>query len=173
MMGITGKVNGTRTVDGYRLVKGIFLGPDDVREIVEASPFGIDSNPVKGTIGVALDTSVADEPLMVGYVGQVRKADVGEIRIFSSDKSGVESFSAHLKNDGTCSLGGEEDNMVRYSKLEKAFNDLKADFNALVSMFNSHVHASAPNGPPTPPGSQATASAADISPAKINEIKTM
>lgn len=68
--------------------------------------------------------------------------------------------------------------MVRYSKLEEAFNQLQADHDDLVQKFNSHTHlyipgppgSTVPTAPTTTPG---TPSTADITEAKIDEIKTI
>lgn len=77
------------------------------------------------------------------------------------------------------------DYAVRYNELETAFNDLKADFNNLVAAYNLHVHVCAapgapsatpvyapvPPGTPTPPVVIPTASTANITGAKIPEIR--
>ena len=92
-----------------------------------------------------------------------------------------------IKKDGTVEMLGDADNMVRYSKLETAFNQLKQDFDTLVSTFNAHIHtpvivgvsggSGAPAvGVPGPTPTTATTvspSTADITGAKIEEIKTI
>ena len=65
--------------------------------------------------------------------------------------------------------------MVRFSELETGFNELKDDFNNFIStVYNTHIHPGVLSGgastSPTP--STGSSSSADISAAKIDEIKT-
>ena len=78
-----------------------------------------------------------------------------------------------MKNDETIEIGGDTDFMVRYSELESAFNELRDDFNNLVTKFNTHVHPSPAGGSTGPTPTGGTPSTADITGAKINEIKTI
>jgi hypothetical protein len=65
---------------------------------------------------------------------------------------------------GILELNGNADFAVRYNALETAFNQLQADFDA-------HTHLYSP-GPGTPTQTAATvASTADITPAKVDEVK--
>lgn len=148
----------------------------------EISPYGIDSNPIDGMVAVYARTEADGDEVFIGYINKNRLADIGEVRLFSTDSSGTLKAYVWLKNNGTLELLGNTDNAVRYSKLELAFNQLKSDFNALVTAYNSHVHVIV-NAVPlaTPPGvvtstatvTTGTPSSADITPAKINEIKTL
>lgn len=157
-----------------RIVKFLRLGKSDVRTSVEVGPFGIDSSPVKDMIAIYSPTSINGKTVIIGYVNKNQLADVGEVRMYSTDSSGVQKFYTWLKNDGTFEIGGKTDNAVRYSKLETAFNQLKSDFNTFIAAYNLHTHAGVTAGSSvtaiTAPG---TVSSADISPAKINEIKTL
>jgi len=106
-------------------------------------------------------------------------AESGETRFFSTDDNGTLKNYIWLKKTGNIEIGGSSDNMVRYSKLEQAFNQLKSDFNNLVIAYNTHIHP-VPNAVPLAPGpvvttptvSSGSPSTANILPAKINEIKT-
>lgn len=68
-------------------------------------------------------------------------------------------------------LYSDADNAVRYSALETAYNQLKTDFDNLVTIFNAHVHPDPTSGStgitPTP----GTPSTGDITGAKVDEIK--
>ncbi len=156
-----------------RIVKLLHLGRSDVKTANEIAPYGIDGNPIKGMIAVYSSTSINGSPVIIGYINKNQLADVGELRLYSTDKDGALKFYTWLKNDGTYEMGGNADNAVRYSKLEQAFNQLKADFNSHITAYNTHVHIGVTTGGgssgTTSPG---TSSAADISGAKINEIKT-
>jgi len=141
-----------------RIIKIKGMGKSDIQTCEEASPFGVDSNPIKDMIAVYSKTGEMGSTVIVGYLNKNQLADVGENRLYSTDADGLEQNYIWLKNDGDIEIGGSSDNMVRFSVLEAAFNQFKQEFNA-------HVHPS--NGaPPTIP------STADISGAKINEIKT-
>lgn len=163
-----------------RVVKVLRYGTKDVQTAIESAPFGIDANPYKDLIAVYGKTDSKGKKIILGYLNKNQIADVGEIRLYSTDSSGVEKFYTFLKNDGTMEIGGNSDNMVRFSELENAFNELKSDFNTLVTTFNGHIHTTTATvgatptpgviAPTTTPG---TSSTADISPAKIDEIKTL
>lgn len=160
-------------------VKFTRMGRDDVRETEQITAPGFESRPVKDMIAVYARTGHDGDDMVIGYLVKNAITDVGESRMFSTDEDGNEVFSIHLKNDGTAEIGGDADNMVRYSKLEEAFNQLKQDFDNHVSNYNSHIHiTTATVGPSAVPGtisptvSSSTPSTADITPAKIDEIKT-
>lgn len=165
---------------GRRIVKVLCFGKSDVRTAYEVAPYGTDSQAPKDTIAIYADTSNNGERIVVGYINKQQLAQVGEHRTFSTDQNGEMKFYIWQKNDGTCEIGGDADHMVRYSKLEEAFNELKQDFNNLVSTFNSHIHtttatigSSATPGVISSPTSSGQSSSADITPAKIEEIKTI
>jgi hypothetical protein len=161
------------------MIKFNRLGRSDVKEKLEVSPYGLDSNPVKNTVAIYTPTSVSGDGVVFGYVNPDQKADVGEFRTYATDADGVEVFYTWLKNDGTAEIGGDSDYMVRYSELESAFNELRDDFNQLVTDYNAHIHTTTatvgvgPVGVISPTTSQGSASTADISGAKIDEIKTI
>lgn len=163
--------------DKIAKIKFLGSGKSDVQEKNQIAPFGIDSNPIKDMIAIYMPTSEIGREVVVGYINKNQIADIGEIRIHSTDADGNDSISLHLKNDGTAEFGGDSDFMVRYSALETAFNELKADFNSLVTKYNSHIHpfvglAAGVPGFTTPTTTTETPSTADITGAKIDEIKT-
>jgi hypothetical protein len=85
----------------------------------------------------------------------------GALKLYATDKDGVEVGSHLLDNDGTHVINGGSDWAVRYSALETAFNQLKSDFDL-------HTHGGVTSG------SSSTAvpasSTADITGAKVEEI---
>jgi len=140
-----------------------------VKTADQVSSFGDDSSPINDTLAVYASTSENSDNIIIGYINKNQKSTPGEKRIFSLNQNGELSFSIHLRTDGTCEIGAADDNAVRYSKLESAFNQLKSDFNNLVMQYNLHQHTAA-NGA-TPPTTQGVATQADISQAKIESIK--
>jgi hypothetical protein len=164
-------------IDSFKRRIGKFLlyGRSDIRTAYEALPYGFDSNPISGMRAVYAETGRNGDTVLIGYLNVNQMADPGEVRIFSTDSNGNQKFYIWLKANGTMELGGSVDNAVRYSKLAIAFNQLKSDFNNHITAYNTHVHAgvtsgSSSSGPTPVPGVQ---SSADITPAKINEIKTL
>lgn len=134
------------------------------------SDFGDDSSPLKDMIAVYGKTSESGDSIIVGYLNSNQISQPGEKRIFSLKEDGSLSFAIHLKNDGTCEIGGDVDNAVRYSKLEEAFNELKSDMNTFIDSYNLHQHPANGLAPPTVIAVESTA---DITGAKIDEIKTL
>ena len=163
---------------GRRIIKALGLGKGDVQTAIQAAPFGSDSNPPEGFRAIYAKTGTKGDTFIIGYINVDQVAEVGEHRLFSTDEQGNLAFEARMRNDGTFELGGSVDNLARYSELEKSFNELKGDFNDHVTDYNGHTHpttATISSGPPgviTPTTSLSTPSAADITPAKIEELKT-
>jgi hypothetical protein len=148
---------------GRRLIKILGMGRKDIQTPYQAAPFGFDSNPIRDMVAVQANTGEMGKTAIIGYINVEQLAEVGESRIFSTDDAGVEKAYIWLKNDENIEIGGNADFMVRYSALETAFNQLKNDFNA-------HVHPGVVSGPSST--AVTTPSTADISPAKIEDIKT-
>jgi hypothetical protein len=155
-----------------RVVKFYRFGNSDVATSLEVGPYGTDSNPVKNMVALSVKTGTKGETFVIGYINKQKLAELGEHRTFSTDEDGVLKTYIWLKNDGTIEIGGDSDNMVRFSALETAFNELKGDFNTFIQGYNTHTHPT-PSGVSSPPVIGGTQSAADISGAKIDEIKTL
>lgn len=164
--------------DGWRIITHDCFS--SITDSLQMLPWGVDSVPVvpkdvfTHLTAVYVPTTVDGESAIGGYylVPAYTLAQPGEMRLFSTDANGTLSQYVWLKNNGTMEIGGDDDWMVRYSKLEEAFNELKGKFNDLVSAFNSHQHKDSLNAPTTTNTHPGTASAADITQAKIVEIKT-
>lgn len=176
------RVTGATVFDKLKRLKvKVTNGAQDVRTAIESSPYGFESNPIEGMIALYAKSEVDGKEAIVGYFNVERIAQVGESRIYSTDKNGTLKMWLHLKNNGTAEFGGNTKHMVRYEELETAFNQLRSDFNSLVSKYNSHTHAYvAPLLPaPVQPGATGpvpvpqSPSAADVSGAKITQIKTL
>lgn len=158
------------------MLKILRSGSKDSLTPFNASPFGVDARPIKGMKAVYMETANDDEPVLIGYINENSQAGIGEVRFYSLDSDGNEQNFIHIKNDGEIDIGGLADNMVRYSKLEDGFNELKTDFNNLVTKWNAFANFYVPGGPTTQglpiSASAASASSASIADAKIDEIKT-
>jgi len=62
------------------------------------------------------------------------------------------------------------DYMVRYNELKTAFDQLKSDFNNLVTVFNAHTQT-VTGGVAGPPATSGVPSSADMSGSKIDKIE--
>lgn len=154
--------------NGIRILKVFEFGAKTANVI---APFGDDSAALKDMIAIYGSTSNVGESIIIGYINKNQIATPGEKRIFSLDENGELSFAIHLRTDGTCEIGGAGDFAVRYNELETAFNQLKSDLNDLITSYNTHIHTDSVMGLTTATPSQGTPSVADITPAKISEIK--
>ncbi len=175
------KVSSSIKENGKRILKVLQFGTKTAKQ---ASSFGDDSSPLKEMTAIFAETSNNAEPVIIGYINTQQLAKKGEKRIFSMQENGSLSADIWLKNDRTIEIHGNEKNMVRYQELEIAFNQLRTDFNnhvALynthVALYNAHIHitpAGIPSAitPPLPPWFPSIPSVADITPAKIDNIKT-
>lgn len=172
----TGSVYSSAIKSGIRFVKFLCMGKKDTREYRQISTHGIDSCPIKDRILVFADTGEIGKSVVIGYINKEQIADVGEIRVYSTDADGVEKIYLHLKNNGTAEFNGDADNMMRYKPANDGFEELKRDLNTMISRWNAFATAYAPGGPSvvgTPPTAiTVSPSAAAITNSKIAEIKT-
>jgi len=175
---------------GVRSVKILRFGKDDIQEVRQISPHGIDSNPVKDLVALYMETGEKGKTVVVGYINKNQVAEVGETRLYGTNDQGVEQNFIHLKDDGeidiavvgqnsfklkpdgTIEVLGDADFMVRFGPLQAGFNTLVSDHNILLGAYNIHVHPTAPTGPVSPPSVTAFSSTASIDASKIAEIKT-
>lgn len=175
----TGKVVGSEikaNKDGdtnVRILSVQLTDTDDVQTVEYYDDGGRDYRPPDGAEVVILDVSsshriaVAVDDLLVPAVGK------GEMELYSTDTAGTaKAATVYLRNDGTIEILDSTDFAVRYSELKAGFDKLKADFNDFVTtVYNAHTHTSPAGGSTGVPAALGGASTADISGAKIDEIK--
>ncbi len=161
------------------ILKVVGMGNNDSKTPFSALPFGVDSRPINGLKAVYMETENDTEPILIGYINKNCKADKGEVRFYSLDSDGNEKNYIHLIKDGNIEIGGDADNMVRYSKLQDGYNELRDDLNAFIVKYNAHIHittatvgATPVPGVISPTATTETPSTASIADAKIDEIKT-
>lgn len=174
------KILSSKIESGKRILKFIRYGKDGVETSTEAMPFGFDSNPPSDLVAIYAPTSDNGKTVIIGYINRNQLAEIGGLRLYSTDDELTEKAYVYLRSNGDLELLGDADNMVRYSELESAFNTLKSDLNDFINSYNTHIHVTTATIGATPtPGvisptvSQGTPSTADISGAKIDEIKTI
>ncbi len=148
-----------------RVVKFLRLGKRDVQTAIVAAPHGIDSNPVKDMIAIYSPTGQNGKAVIIGYLNKNQLAEIGEIRLFSTDQSGEDKAYIWLHNTGDIELNGNTDNPVRYSSLSTKLNSLANDINAELVKIQAGI--SSAGGAYTP-----STISIDISDSKIENIKT-
>ncbi len=161
-----GWIISTSIVKGYREIK-TRITSKLIENTQTANPFGFDANPSKNYIAIIADTESNGNPIILGYLNPEALASlgIGDSMQYSTDSDGVINATIILRNDGTVEILGDDDNAVRYSKLETAFNELQNKWNAFAIAY-------VPGGPAiqgTPP--TAGQSTGDITASKIDEIK--
>jgi hypothetical protein len=149
---------------GKRIIKVEEYGAKTAKS---ASSYGDDSRPLKNMTAIYAHTAVNSEQVIIGYINTNQIALEGEKRIFSQASNGDLSFAIHLKNNGTCEIGGNADNSVRFLPLKSGIDTKDALINAELVKIAAAINAIAP-------GSYTPASVStDINSAKINEIKVL
>ena len=137
------------------------LGKYDIQTAPIAAPYGGDPNPTEGMVAIFAETSMKGDQVIIGYVNKNAIAEVGGLRLFSTNSAGAEQFYVYLRASNNLELGGDARHLARFEELETAFNELK-------SAYNSHTHLSTATGTPT--STTSAASSADISACKIDNI---
>jgi len=173
--------------DGFRRIKAVVRGKGDVQTPYEVMPFGVDAVAPQSWRAVYSETGEDGKSIIIGYfnLAQLDSLVRGEHRIYSTDTNGVVSTSIYLRGDGTMEVGGATDFMVRYNELETAFNQLKTDRDDTATKLNALLTAIQTTWVVVPNDggaalkaaaaglSSTSSSTADITPAKIEEIKTL
>jgi hypothetical protein len=189
-----GKIVGTEVgintegEDNVRLITVEITDPDDLQTVENFFHGGIDYNPSNDVVALVDETGGSYKTVTGFDDGIEPVVDRGEIEIYSTEADGS-AKSARVKcvNDGIVELNGDADFLVRYTKLQEAFDQLQSDHDDLVDIVNdinaslrSFFNAYVPGGPAAvgaPPkvvftvldGSPSTA---DIAPSKVEEVKT-
>lgn len=146
-------------------VKVLRYGSQDINTPEPSLPYGIDSKPIHNKRGIVAETRRKGKNVILGYILHSEKTESGEIRVYSTDNDGNDKFYIYLKKDGTCEIGGNVDNLVRYSKLDSGLQQFKDQIQQELSFISTGI-ASA-GGSYTP-----SILSLDISDSKIDEIKS-
>lgn len=160
------KVISTSVKKSRLYIKFFRKGKSDVQEVPQVAPFGIDSNPIKDSIALYSKTLQNGEAVVIGYIPIKSLADVGELRLFSTNADGFEQTYTLFKNDGNIELNGNTKNLVRFQDLETGLNSYSSNVGVELGKIAAAINAIAPGSytPITP--------SFNISTAKIDNIKT-
>lgn len=110
----------------YRLFKVFQFG---AKTADECSPFGFDGNPLEDMDAIFAETSSGGEPVIIGYIQTQRLANLGESRLFSLKEDGTLSTYIWLRNNNIIEFGGNDENLVKFSKLQEELTKLQNDIN--------------------------------------------
>lgn len=143
-------------------------GAKDPRTAYEVAPYGIDAVPPKGWKALYMHTEAADTDVIIGYINESALMEHGDTRLYSEG-----DLDIRIKKNGTIELGGNAHNLMRFAPSKAAFDQLRTEFNAHVTIFNAHIHLLGSGVPTLPTATPSVPSVADISAAKIDEIKTL
>lgn len=150
-------------------IKLLVYGKDDVRTAPQVAPYGVVSKPIKGKIGLYLETEDATKSVFLGCVSVPDSAmKDGEVKIRATDDNGVEQGFVYCHNE---EVGSADDWAVKFSGLEQAFNTLKDEYDGFVEAFLTHTNGGYPTTV-TPPATSPLPSLADITLAKNKKITT-
>lgn len=171
----------TTNLDGDKIVYMLTVqgtDPDDIQTVQLAQHGGIDYSPPDGSRVTVFENGDAWLLALAVDDGIAPEMKPGEREIYSTNNNATKMARCKFCNDGVIEFNGTTDHAVRFSKLKVAFDQLKDDFDALVVLYNAHIHVTtATVGGGATPGviatttSQGSESTADIDPAKIDEIK--
>ena len=142
---------------------------DDVQTVEYMSPPGEDSNPPDGSKVLIVDVGLAYKIAIAADDNIQPSMQEGEKKLYSISDGSIAAFINFLQG-GTIEINGNNDFAVRFSELETGFNQMKTDFNNFINIFNTHTQVVSGGSAQAPaiPGVQTSA---DISGAKVNEVK--
>lgn len=124
--------------NGKRILKVNQYGAKTAKE---SYPFGFDSAPLKDFTAIYMETSNADESVIVGYINKNQTAALGESRMYALGSSGEVVGFVWAKADGKLLLNGDAFSSVRYENLN---TELQNQITAINNQFNA-VSASIAN----------------------------
>lgn len=130
------KISNTFKEGAYRILKVLQFG---VKTADECSPFGYDGNPPEDMDAIFAETSANGEPIIIGYIQSQRLANVGESRLYALKQNGDLSTYIWLRENNTIEFGGNDENLVKYSKLKKELNLLEKNLNIELNKISAAI----------------------------------
>lgn len=145
---------------------------DDIQTVELMVPPGVDVNPPDESKVIVIDVSKAYKIAIVADDNIEPSMLEGEKKIYSINAGTIAAFINLLKS-GIIEVNGNADFAVRFTALESAFNELKGDFNQLITDYNGHGHGGVQTGGGTSgvTNTPGTSSSADMSGAKVDTVK--
>lgn len=170
--------------DNVRLLQVELTNADDIQTVEQMRRAGEDSNPQPGARVIVLDLAPSYRVAVAEEDGIEPTVAAGEKEFYSYDDALAKQAHIRILANGDVEINDNTDFAVRYNELETAFNDLQAELDDTITRLNAvttllKTWAVLPQDGGLALQSQAQAdfmvdvpaSAADITPAKIDNIK--
>lgn len=141
MVRITKKNSSTLDKLKRRIVKVLALGRSSVYEAFESAPHGVDANAPNKKNAVYAESLSNNTKVILGYINDSQKAEVGGFRIYSTNESGEEQNDIYLRANGDIEIGGNTDNAVKWNRLNSSMNQLQAKVNTNLYLIASGIAA--------------------------------
>ena len=142
---------------------------DDVHTVEYMASAGEDVNPSNGSKVLIIDVGRAYKIAIAADDNVSPSMKEGEKKLYSVSDGVIVAFINFLSS-GIIEINGNSDFAVRFNELESGFNELVTDFNNFVSTFNNHTQILS-GGIALAPSTPASSTSADISDAKVEEVK--
>jgi hypothetical protein len=138
-MGRIGEVIEVRdvTVDGDNATEvTVDLGANDTVTVLDCSPSGVHSKPLKGDLVVLVEVDGAEEYALVGYidVALANGAGSGGTYLYSRGSDGTRLAYVHLKNTGAVDIHSTDSGGATRAIIEMAANGEIKIYNAFGSL---------------------------------------
>lgn len=114
------KIIGSVITNGIKYIKLTRFGRNDHQEVIQITPFGIESTPVKDLKTIHTNTINDSKSLSIGIVCKHEKTQEGETRVYATNSAGVTQFEIYLKSNGTCQFNGTGEFLTKYNALDTA-----------------------------------------------------
>ena len=132
----TAKIKGFFLEGKYRILKVFQYG---AKTADECAPFGFDGNPPNDMDAIFLETGAGGEPVVIGYIQTQRLANQGEVRLYALNENNNLSTYLWLRKDQTIELGGNDENLVKFSKLQEDLTLLQTKLNQELAKIASGI----------------------------------
>jgi hypothetical protein len=146
---------------------------EDIRTVELMNLSGDDTHPLVGARVLFDEAAEAWSVALSVDDLTVPQVEAGEREIYSLSGT-TKKAKVKLVKDGTIKLNDGTDWAVQFTALQLAFEQLKAELNAHILNFNTHVHSPTPVGIPPmipPPPVPSVSAVADMSGAKVDTVR--
>jgi hypothetical protein len=143
------KLKSFEIVKGERIVKVEQYG---TKTADFCTSFGDDSVALPEMTALYVDTGMDGDKVVIGYInkGQLSKVQPGEKRIFSVKGDGSLSTEIYLRKDEKIEIGGNTDNLVKFTPLEAALMEQIQKINTELTAIALGITAAGGSYTPTP-----------------------
>lgn len=140
------KIKGRILEETYRILKVDQYG---AKTADDASPFGVDANPIDGMTAVFAESDTNGNAVIIGYIDKNKLAEIGELRLYSL--SGEDALAAYLwlKADGKIHFNADTNFLVHYNELKQLLEQMENQINTELGKIQIAIAALGGNYPKT------------------------